>query len=286
MRYGLFFGCAIPSRLPFIEKASLFVLGKLGIGAAPIEDATCCVDPIVLKSLSVDAWLAASARNLALAGEQGFDGVLTFCNGCFCSLNESAALLGEDAALRERVAATLATIGREFRGGVAVRHLAQVLDAVPEEDLARLVVRPLEGARVASFHGCHLVRPSGHAGVDDPLRPRILDRLVDRLGGRPVEYAERNECCGMGFGGTSPEAAAGRLAPVLRGMEASGAAFAVTPCPSCFLQLEGSQRQAGLRAPVPVLHVAEMFARAMGMEESEMGLRYHRVPFAGAGVPV
>jgi len=286
MRYGLFLGCAIPSRLPFIEKATAFVLGKLGIEAAPIADATCCMDPIVLKSLSVDAWLASSARNIALAREQGFDGVMTLCNGCFCSLNETAGMLAEDRTLLAKVEGALEGIGRSWGGGVPVKHLTQVLAEIPPGDLAKVLARPLAGARVATFHGCHLVRPARYAKVDDPVRPKILDRLVDRLGGVPVEYSERNECCGMGFTGTAPEAAAGRMGPVLRSMEAAGASVVVTPCPSCFLQIEGSQRAAGLSRPLPVLHVAEMYARAMGMEEGEMGLRYHRVRFAEEGLMV
>lgn len=286
MRYGIFWGCAIPSRLPFVEKATGFVLGKLGLDAAPLADATCCMDPIVLKSLSVNAWLAAAARNLALAKEQKFDAVLTLCNGCFCTLNETAGILDEDPDLRTMVNGSLKSVGRAYPGGMKVLHLTQVLDGIPEADLARLVVRPLAGEKVACFHGCHLVRPARYAKVDDPVRPKVLDRLVDRLGGTPVEYSERNECCGMGFAGSSPEAGAERLGGILRKMGGSGAAWAVTPCPSCFLQLEGGQKAAGLPRPLPILHVAEMFARAFGMEEREMGLGHHRVPFAKEGVAV
>jgi heterodisulfide reductase subunit B len=286
MRYGLFLGCAIPSRLPFVEKATAFVLRKLGIEAAPIADATCCMDPIVLKSLSSGAWLAASTRNLALAKEQGFDAVLTLCNGCFCSLHEASSMLEADAELRARVNGSLEAIGRTYPGGVAVRHLTQVLDALPPGEVGRLLRRPLDGRRVAAFHGCHLVRPSKWAKVDDPVRPRILDRLVDRLGGTPVEYSERNECCGIGFTSGGDAAGPGRLAPLLRGMADRGAEWIVTPCPSCFLQIEGAQRLAGLDAPLPVLHVSEMFARAFGMPDDELGLKHHRVPFPKEGVMV
>jgi heterodisulfide reductase subunit B len=280
MKYGIFWGCAVPSRLPFIEKATGTVLSALGIDAAPIADATCCMDPIVLKSLSTGAWLGAAARNLALAKAQGFDAVLTLCNGCFCSLNETADFLEEDPELRERVNRSLGTIGRTYPGGMKVRHLTQLLDEVPAEAIARLAVKPLGGRKVATFHGCHLVRPSKHARIDDPVRPRILDRLVDRLGGEPVEYSERNECCGMGFAGSGEWAGADRLSPILRKMEESGAEWIVTPCPSCFLQLEGAQRAAALPRPLPVLHVAEMFARAFGADDAALGMRYHRVQFA------
>jgi heterodisulfide reductase subunit B len=286
MRYGIFLGCAVPSRLPSVEKATTFVLERLGIEAAPLADAACCMDPIVLRSLSSAAWLAASARNLALAKEQGFDALLTLCNGCFCSLNETAVLLEEDPALRSRVDGSLRSIGRTYPGGVRVLHLTQLLDGLPAEQVARLAVRPLRGEKVATFHGCHLVRPSRHSGVDDPVRPAILDRLVARLGGVPAEHSERNECCGMGFSAPAEGAVQDRLSGILRAMAASGAASVVTPCPSCFLQLEGGQRAAALDRPLPVLHVAEMFARAFGMPDEDLGLRFHRVPFAKEGVVV
>jgi heterodisulfide reductase subunit B len=286
MRYGIFWGCAIPSRLPFIEKATLSVLKSLGIEAAGLEDATCCMDPIVLKSLSTGAWLAAAARNLAVAQEQKFDAVLTLCNGCFCTLNETACMLDEDEDLLASVNGSLKAVGHSYRGGLKVRHLVQLLDEVPAEDLARLVTRPLAGRKVATFHGCHLVRPAKYARVDDPVRPRILDRLVDRLGGAPVEYSERNECCGMGFTGAGDGAGADRMTPILKRIEASGAEVVVTPCPSCFMQIEGAEKAAGLARPIPVLHVAEMFARAFGAADADLGLRFHRVPFAREGVAV
>ncbi len=286
MRYGIFYGCAIPSRLPFIEKAAGFVLERLGIEAAPLAGAACCMDPIIMKSLSSNAWLAGATRNLALAKSQGFDALLTLCNGCFCTLNETAVLLEEDPELRARVNGSLKAIGRDYPGGIKVRHLAQVLLEVPAEEVARRVVKPLEGMKVATFHGCHLVRPAKFAGVDDPVRPTILDRLVERIGGTPVEYSERNECCGMGFAGSSDTAGLDRLGPILRKVADSGARWIVTPCPSCFLQLEGGQRTAGLVRPIPVLHVAEMFARAFGMADEDLGLRFHRVPFAKEGVMV
>jgi heterodisulfide reductase subunit B len=204
----------------------------------------------------------------------------------FASSALTAGMLEEDRALLAKVDASLKTIGRSYRGGMVVKHITQVLEEVAPEDLAKHLVKPLGGAKVATFHGCHLVRPAKYAKVDDPVRPKILDRLVDRLGGVPVEYSERNECCGMGFTGTAPEAAAERMGPILRAMEAAGASVVVTPCPSCFLQIEGAQRVAGLTRPLPVLHVAEMYARAFGMEEKEMGLRYHRIKFAEEGVMV
>ncbi|MHC4547627.1 MAG: CoB--CoM heterodisulfide reductase iron-sulfur subunit B family protein [Planctomycetota bacterium] len=284
MRYGLYFGCAIPTRLPSVERATPYVLERLGLESAPLEDMACCMDPIVLKSMSVDVWIAVAARNLAVAAQQGVDAVLTLCNGCFCSLNEAARLLDEDPALLQRVNDYLDKVGRSYDGGMKVVHLAQVLDALPEDQITAAVVNGLEGRKIATFHGCHLVRPSRYAQVDDAVRPQLLDRLVARLGGEAVAYADHNPCCGMGFVPSGEKVGAESLAPVLEAVVASGASWIVTPCPSCFLQLETAQRLAKVARPLPVLHVAELFALALGLGGEEIGLKFHRVPFPKTAV--
>ena len=64
-RYFLFRGCLIPTRLPFLERSSLFVLDKLGVDHGQMPGATCCVEPIGLRSLAEDTWLVVTARMLA-----------------------------------------------------------------------------------------------------------------------------------------------------------------------------------------------------------------------------
>lgn len=278
MKYGLFLGCAVPTRLPFVEAATNKVLERLGIEAASLDQMACCMDPVVLKSLSHDAWLTVGARNLAVAAEQGCDALMTLCNGCFCSLNETAKML-DDGELRTKVNESLDKVGRSYAGGMEVRHLAQVLEEVPEEQLAEAVVKPLDGRKIATFHGCHLVRPSEYAQVDDPVRPRVLDRIVSRLGGESVDYSGRNECCGVGFAATDPKAGTTALGPVLEAMAAEGTDWIVTPCPSCFTQLESAQRMADDVRSMPVLHVAELCALAFGIPEVEVGLKYHMIKF-------
>jgi len=75
MKYGLFLGCAVPTRLPFVEAATHYVLERLEIEATALQDMACCMDPIVLKSLSHDAWLTVAARNLSVVADQGCDAI-------------------------------------------------------------------------------------------------------------------------------------------------------------------------------------------------------------------
>jgi heterodisulfide reductase subunit B len=94
-----------------------------------------------------------------------------------------------------------------------------------------------------------------------------------------VDYTGTNECCGMGFAAAGPNAGAEALRSILERMAEAGTSWIVTPCPSCFTQLESGQRQNKDLRPMPVLHVAELCALAFGRDEETLGLKHHRVPF-------
>ena len=50
--FYLFSGCLISTRLPFLEASSRFVLDRLGIAYEDLPGATCCVEPIGLRTMS------------------------------------------------------------------------------------------------------------------------------------------------------------------------------------------------------------------------------------------
>ena len=108
--YLLYSGCLIPTRLPFLERSSRFVLDKIGIEYEPFPEATCCVEPIGLRSLGYDTWLAVAGRLLSIA-EKRRSRVLTLCNGCYLSLKEAEHALS-DQKVREKVNQILQPAGR------------------------------------------------------------------------------------------------------------------------------------------------------------------------------
>src|SRR5512138_3392697 len=124
-RFLLFKGCLIPTRLPFLEKSSKIVLDSLEIDYDPMSDATCCVEPIGLRSLAADTWLASAARLLSIAESEG-KYILTLCNGCYMSLQEANHLL-QSPEIRSRANETLRSVGREYQGRASVKHLISVI---------------------------------------------------------------------------------------------------------------------------------------------------------------
>lgn len=267
----LFSGCLIPTRLPFLEAASRFVLERMQADCADLPGATCCVEPIGLRTMARETWLTSSARLLAIAEEGGRD-VLTLCNGCYMSLKEARHML-EDDLIREKVNKVLDGIGREYRGEVQVHHLPGYL-LEREEEVRRLITRPL-GLRLAPHPGCHMLRPSEVLRLDRSFRPEVLDRIASWTGAAVATGPEWPACCGGGLGGIDEGLSVKMLADAVRGPQASKVDAILTPCPFCFVQFDIKQKEG-----VPVLYLAELMALAMGASPEKIGLRYHRTKIA------
>jgi heterodisulfide reductase subunit B2 len=280
-KYALYHGCLIPARAPFLERATKLVLADMGIGVEDLKGTSCCVDPITLRSTSEAAWAVLGARNISLAEERGLP-LLSQCNGCFSNLNEANVVLQGDAELREAVNEQLATVGRTFKGTVGVHHLVGVLRDAGEERVRSLVKRPLSGWRVASEPGCHLTRPSEYSPFPDARYPRVVEQLASWAGASMVEYSDTIMCCGNVVRAIDAPVADAMLSSLIKAISDAGATHIVTPCPTCFVQLDMGQKDvlaaAGIPRPLPVLFVTEMLALAFGHDPSELGLKYHRVP--------
>jgi heterodisulfide reductase subunit B len=265
--FYLFPGCLIPARLPFLEASSRFVLDRLGIEHEDLPDAACCVEPIGLRTMARDTWLASAARMLAIAEGADRD-IITLCNGCYMSLKEASHLL-EDRAVRAGVNEVLRSIGREYRGGTKVHHLPGLLSE-REAEVRASVERPMDIA-VVSHPGCHMLRPSGILGIDASFRPEVLDRIASWTGANMVRSEEWPSCCGGGLSGIDEELSSKLLSDPARSHLASGASAILTPCPFCFVQFDIKQK-----GGLPVLYLAELLALAMGAAPEKIGMQYHR----------
>ena len=151
-KYAFFLGCIAPLRYPGIEKSTRKVAEALGIELVDLNDASCCPAPGVIRSFDKKTWIAAAARNLALAEKEGLE-IVTICNGCYGSLFDAAHELAEDADLLKEVNEILAEIGLEYKGTTKVRHFAEVLyNDVGVENIKAKITKPLE-YEVAAFYG-------------------------------------------------------------------------------------------------------------------------------------
>ena len=288
--YLLYLGCAIPSRVLSYEVATRKVAEGLDLRLVEMPEFSCCGLP--LDAISHDMMLVLAAQNLCLAEQQELN-IMTLCPGCngtLCTVNET---LKKDRGLRERVNGQLGEVGMEFRGEISVRHLVQVLlRDIGLKAIKDSVARPLKGLKAAAHHGCHLLRPSRHLGIDDPEHPTILKKLIEATGSRCLDYRNELECCGAPVMVTRPlDAAGGRLGKVgvslqttrekLVHLREAGAEALVTVCPSCYRMYDINQpiieRAFNESFNIPVLHYPELLALAMGIDPDELALNEHRI---------
>ena len=268
-KYFLFRGCLIPTRLPFLERSSLFVLDKLGVEYDQMPGATCCVEPIGLRSLAEDTWLAVTARMLAIAENSGRD-ILSLCNGCYLSLEESRQAL-EDESTRAEVNTVLGEMDLHYNGNVKVKHFAEIVKEAGEEKVRSLVSSSQDRFKLAAHPGCHMVRPSSKLKIDDSFAPKLLGQIASWCGSEVVVSEKWPKCCGGGIAGIDEKVSTRMLEDAASSFRPSGANCILTPCPFCFVQFDIRQKEG-----LPVLYLSELLALAFGATPEQIGLKYHK----------
>ena len=277
--YALFTGCMIPVRLPYMESSARELLERFDIGLREMPETSCCPEPS-LSSVDEETWITLAARNLTIAEGMGRE-ILTLCNGCFETLKTVDVALKGDEGLRDMVNERLSAVGREYKGETVVRHLVEILVGdIGVEKMRGAVERPLKGLRVAAHYGCHLLRPSSILEGDDPLRPVLLDQLIELTGATSVPYYKRNICCGAGTNAADFETGKRLVGYKLGWVERAGADCMAVVCPYCMLQYDVTQRLvrkgSGERFDIPVFYYPELLLLAMGVPPEELALDMHK----------
>lgn len=261
-----------------MESSARKLLKRFDINIVDMPDTGCCPDPS-LKSLDRKTWTALAARNLTIAEDMGLD-VLTLCNGCFETLKTAKAAL-KDEKQRAETNDRLAVVGREYLGDAEVKHLVEVLvNDIGSKRLGEAVKKTLNGLRVATHYGCHLLRPSSILEVDDPIRPVFVDKLVELTGAHSVPYYKKNLCCGAGVSGVDTDTGKDLVRYKLEKVKRARADCLTVVCPFCMLQYDVTQTlvrdDAGNRFNIPVFYYPELLLLSMGMGAKELALDMHR----------
>ncbi|MEM1563251.1 MAG: CoB--CoM heterodisulfide reductase iron-sulfur subunit B family protein [Candidatus Bathyarchaeia archaeon] len=278
-KYLLFPGCVIPYRLSSYEISARKVLAKLDVEIVEMPEYNCCGYP--MDVINHELMLTLAARNLCIAEKAGLP-IMTLCNGCFCSLNETNKLLKEDKKLRDKINSYLKEVGMEFKGTTEVKHLIYVLsEDVGYERIKNAVAKPLVGIRVAQHSGCHVLRPRKYVGRDDPENPATLKELIRVTGAECLDYMDETECCGNPIIGVNEDVPFQMAKEKLEHVRAVGAQALITVCPFCHIMFDLNQprieRAFNEKFNIPVLHYPQLLGLAMGFSPDELALNELRI---------
>jgi heterodisulfide reductase subunit B len=271
--YNYFPGCSAESTGLGLGLSVEAIAGPLDIELVELEDWNCC-GSTPYGSLDGEESIVVAARNLALAEKSGFD-LVTPCSSCYVTLAGANRHVQEHPKLRSQVNEALAVAGLEYKGGLRVRHLVDVLyNDVTPEFIADKVKNRLDGLKVAPYYGCQLVRP--RYGLDDTEFPHTLDSLVKCLGAETVDFPMKARCCGGSLTISEEKNVLELTRKILQSAVDNGAQCLVTPCPLCQTNLDAYQGRINSRFKtnydIPVLFITQLIGLALGIEARALGM--------------
>jgi succinate dehydrogenase cytochrome b subunit len=279
-RYGFFPGCVAKESCKELFNSTMLLAEKLGIELIELTAASCCGASVV-NDVNRDVARVLNARTYAQAEALGLDDVITICSTCTGHMRAANKELLESEERMDQANAILSKFGAKYQGKVTVRHLLWLLiDDIGLDTLSSMVVRPLNGLKVAPFYGCHIIRPESVNGWESARKPHSLEDLIAAIGGEPVDYAGKTRCCGFHIQLEKDDVAANMVGQNMRMAKDHGAEAVLTPCPLCHLALDGYQADSAARwgrTDLPTFHLPQLVGLALGIDPSLLGLNKHIV---------
>ena len=259
MKISYYPGCTLKTQAKDLDLYARSAAAALGFEMEEIENWQCCGAVYPTARDEVATKLSA-VRALDYAKHNGGT-LLTLCSACHNVMKRVNDDMQNDDDIRLKANNYLA-LSEPYSGETKVMHYLEMLrDVVGFDEIKKKVVNPI-GKKIGAYYGCLLLRPSKVMAFDKPENPSIIENLISALGGEPVRYAMRNECCGAYVSLKDDALAKKRCDAILKDAGNAGAELIVTACPLCYYNL---RKYAGDKANI--VYFTELLAEALGVKE-------------------
>ena len=285
LKYAYFPGCVAQGACRELYQSTQALTQVLGIELMELKKAACCGS----GTFKEDSQLledTVNARNIALAEELNLP-LLTHCSTCQGVIGHVDERLKESqqtepAYLKQINGLLQKQSCSPYQGSTEVKHLLWALVAdYGLEEIQNRVTRKLSGLKCAAFYGCNLLRGQANLPYDDPYQPESMENVFRAIGATPIYYRGRTQCCGWPLSSYATNQAFQMAGTHVREAIDKGADCMVTPCPLCHLNLDSRQPEVekviGHKLGLPVLHLPQLIALALGISPKKLGLDRHIV---------
>lgn len=262
MRMNYYPGCTLKTKAAQLDASARKAAEALGVELAELPEWQCCGAVYPLARDEIATKLSA-VRALADARDNG-GSLVTLCSACHHVIKRVNHDMANDALIRER-ANNYLELKSPYGGETRVVHYLEMLrDDIGFDEIKKRVTNPFAGKKIAAYYGCMLLRPSGVMQFDNPENPTIIEKFIEAVGGEPVPFARRNQCCGGYVTLGNREMAESRVESVLSGAKKGGAELVVTACPLCLYNL----CENAVETTLPVAYFTEVLAEALGVVDA------------------
>lgn len=260
MKYSYYPGCTLKNKAKDLDAYARASARALGFELEEIDEWQCCGGVYPLGSDEIATKLSC-VRALDAAREKGQD-LVTVCSACHHVLKRVNDDMKNVEDIRKR-ANNYLKLTTPYAGETRVLHFLEVLrDQVGFGKIREKVVNPFSGKKIGAYYGCLLLRPGKILEFDNPENPKIMEDFIRAIGGEPVIYPYRNECCG-GYISLKEKEMARNMCEKIKGSASGfGAEMLITACPLCMYNLKKSTDN-----NTPVYYFTELLAEALGVKE-------------------
>jgi heterodisulfide reductase subunit B len=279
MKFALFVGCNIPSRVSQYAEATEAVFKKLDIELEEFTEFNCCGFPA--RNINHRAFLLSAAKNLAITEAAGLD-LMVMCKCCYGTLKNAEYQLRRDPDLKIDINTVLEKEKLHYEGSVRINHLLSVLHRdVGLEKLKPFISKTFNGLQVAVSCGCHALRPSIVTDFDDPVSPRLFDDLAEITGAYSVDWSRKLDCCGAPLTGINDQLGKDMILKKIASAKDAGAHFVCTACPYSQIQFDWVQNRMAAdkenwESLAPILY-PQLLGLSMAIDEDTLGLSKNRL---------
>lgn len=283
LKYAYFPGCASKQLTSEYDKSTRLACKKLGIKLVDIPEFSCCGAGVVRETNKAFNE-SLNARNFALAEEKNLD-IMTICSTCVLNLRKDLVELQNNSRKLNKINTSLKRINLKCSASLDVKHFLWALaEDFSFKSIKEKIKAPLTGLKIATYYGCHILRPSKIVGKhQNSENPDNFENFVKALGGIPVDVDGKTDCCGFHIGLTHAKAAAKMSGGYLSNAKKMNPDMIVTNCPFCHMQMDLYQRESEKalrkRLRIPVIHMSQLLCLALGCSPAQIGLQRHIVQF-------
>ncbi len=257
MKISYYPGCTLKTKAKDLDETARLCAEALGVEMDEIENWQCCGAVYKMGTDEIATKLSA-VRALDYAKHHGGK-LLTLCSACPNVIKRANEDMKTSDDIRTR-ANNYLKLDEPYSGETQVLHYLEMLKTVVGFDNIKKAVKNPINRKVGAYYGCLLLRPSGVMAFDNPENPTIIEDFIRAIGGTPVTYPFRNECCGAYVALKNSELPKEKSKKVLASAKEKGAEEVITACPLCLynLQVNGGEI-------LPVKYFTQLLAEALGV---------------------
>ncbi len=258
MKISYYPGCTLRTKAKELDDTARLCAKILGVEMEEIENWQCCGAVYPMATDEIATKLSA-VRALASAKKNGGK-LLTLCSACHNVIKRTNEDMRAKGDVCQR-ANNYLQLDEPYYGETEVIHYLELLkNVVGFDNIKKAVVNPVN-RKIGAYYGCLLLRPSGVMAFDNPENPTIIEDFIKAIGGTPVVYPFRNECCGAYVSLKNSTLPVEKSCKVLNSAKEKGAEEVITACPLCLYNL-----QANGKGILPVKYFTELLAEALGVQ--------------------